>query len=105
MKNMFKMLKEAASLQKNVKQIQSKLRKQTVEFSSGVGEITVTARGDGSIADIKIAPGVINPGKAAELEKMVLRAVEGAIGEAKKLSSAEMKNFAAEMGLPNIPGL
>ncbi|MFC1461056.1 YbaB/EbfC family nucleoid-associated protein [Verrucomicrobiota bacterium] len=105
MKNMFKMLKDAASLQKNVKKIQSGLRQQTVEFSSGGGKITVTARGDGSIANIKIDPSVINPGKATELEKMVLGAVEGAIGEAKKLSGEEMKKFAAEMGLPNIPGL
>lgn len=105
MKNMFKMLKEAASLQKNVKKIQSELRQKTVEFSSGVGQVTVTARGDGSIANVKIDPCVVDPRRAANLEKMVLNAVEGAIEKAKKLSTAEMKKFAAEMGLPDIPGL
>ncbi len=102
---MFQMIKEAASLQKNVKKIQSQLREKTVEYSSGQGQVTVKARGDGTIAQVKMDPSVVVPERVAELEKMTLKAVEGALAEAKKLSAAEMKDFASKMGLPDLPGM
>lgn len=105
MKNMFAMIKEAASLQKNMKNIQSKLRQKMVEYSSGEREVTVVARGDGTIAGIRIDPSVVKPDKVRELEKMVLKAVDGALEEAKTLGASEVKNLAAGMGLPDIPGL
>ncbi len=45
MTNILKMIKDAAGMQKNVKKMQSQLRAKTVEFSSGNGLVTVTARG------------------------------------------------------------
>ncbi len=102
---MFQMIKEAASLQKNVKKIQAQLREKTVEFSSGTGQVTVKARGDGTVAQVKIDPAVVVPERVADLEKMTLKAVEGALAAAKKLGASEMKNFAAKMGLPDIPGM
>lgn len=105
MKDIFKMLKDAASMKKNVKRIQSELRKKTVEFSCENGKVSVTARGDASIANIKIDPSVIDPSNAMILEKLVLEAVEGALDAAKEMSSGEMKKLASQMGLPDIPGL
>lgn len=105
MKNLFAMMKDAASLQRNVKKMQADLRQKTVEFSSGKGEVTAVARGDGTIAGIRIEPSAIRPGEARELERLVLKAVEGAQEAATRLGAAEMKSFAAGMGLPNIPGL
>ncbi len=105
MKDMFKMLRDTTAMKRQVKKIQDGLRKKTVEFSSKDGKITVTARGDGSIADIKIDPGVIDPSDPARLEKMVLNAVGGAIEAARKMSSHDMSQMATELGLPKIPGL
>lgn len=105
MKNMFQMLRDAAAMQKQVKKIQAQLREKTVEFSSGGGKVTATARGDASIAAIRIDPGVINPAQAAALEKLVLAAVEGALEAAKEMSAREMKGLASGLGLPDIPGL
>jgi len=103
MGDMFKMLKDASAMQKQVKKIQGQLREKTVEFASG--KVTVTARGDASIARIKIDPAVIDPAKASALEKMVLEAVEGALESAKKMSADEMQKMMADMGMPNIPGM
>lgn len=105
MKNMLQMIREAGTLRKNVKKIQSQLRQKTVEFSCKSGQVTAVARGDGTIANLRIDAAAVDPGRASELEQMVLEAVDGALGEAKKLSGAEMRSFAAEMGLPDIPGL
>lgn len=105
MKNMFKMITEAATMKRNVSKIQAQLRQKTVDFSAGNGKITVTARCDASIANIRIDPTAMDPTKPAVLEKQILAAVEGALEAAKKASADEMKKLVAEMGLPNIPGL
>lgn len=98
MKDMFSMMKDAVVMQKNMKRIQAALHQKTVEFKSG--KITVVARGDATIASIKIDPSIIDPAKAAFLEKNVLQAVEGALLAAQRASADEVKKLATEMGLP-----
>jgi len=105
MKNMFQMIRNAATMQKQVKKIQAQLREKTVEFSSGGGKVTVTARGDASVAAIRIDPVVINPAQPVVLEKLILSAVDGALEAAKEMSARDMKHLTSEMGLPDIPGL
>lgn len=105
MANIFKMMKDTVLAQKNLKKIQNELERKTVEYSGGSGAVRVTARGDASLAGIKIAPAAIDPNRADQLEKMILEAVNGALEEAKKLSAEHMKKVMADMGLPNIPGL
>lgn len=105
MTNILKMIKDAAGMQKNVKKMQAQLRAKTIDFSSGNGLVTVTARGDISIAAVRIDPRAMHAAHPAELEKMVLTAVEGALEAAKKMSADDMQSLMADMGLPNIPGL
>ena len=105
MTNILKMIKDAAGMQKNMKKLQAQLRAKTVEFSSGNGMVTATARGDASIAAIRIDPRVLQAAQPAALEKLVLTAVEGALEAAKKMSAGDMQGLMADMGLPNIPGL
>ena len=83
-----------------------KLRQKTVEFSSGGGKVVVTARGDATIAGIKIDPSVIDPSRAAALEKLIMAAIEGALEAAQRASAEEVRKMASEMGLPpNLVGL
>ncbi|MFH1476274.1 MAG: YbaB/EbfC family nucleoid-associated protein [Verrucomicrobiota bacterium] len=105
MTNILKMIKDAAGMQKNMKQMQAQLRAKTVEYSSGGGLVTVTARGDISVAAVRIDPRAIDALNPAALEKMVLAAVEGALEAAKKMSATDMQAMMTDMGLPNIPGL
>ena len=105
MTNILKMIKDAAGMQKNMKKMQAQLRAKTVEFSSGNGLVKVTARGDASIAAIRIDPRAMDAAHPAALEKLVLTAVEGALEAAKKMSADDMRTMMTDMGLPNIPGL
>ena len=105
MTNILKMIKDAALMQKNMKKMQAQLRAKTIEFSSGNGMVTVTARGDASIAAIRIDQRALDAAQPAALEKLVLAAVEGALEAAKKMSADDMQAMMADMGLPNIPGL
>lgn len=105
MTNILKMIKDAAGMQKNMKKLQTQLRAKTVEFSSGNGMVAVTARGDASIAAIRIDPRAMDAAHPAALEKLVLTAVDGALEAAKKMSAEDMQGMISDMGLPNIPGL
>jgi hypothetical protein len=101
--NMMKMMKQAASMQKNMKKMQDELAERTVEFSSGGGMVTAVARGDLSVESVKINPQVVDPDDVEMLEDLVLAAVDGALKAAREMAAQEMSKLTAGMGLP--PGL
>ncbi len=96
------MVKQAMELKSKMDKAQKELGKMTVEGESGKGAVKVQANGQQKILSIKIAPEVINPDKAGELEKLVLKAVEEALEASRKLAAAEMKKLTGGL---NIPGL
>lgn len=102
MPNMMKLMKQAASMQKNLLKAQEELALKTVEFSSGGGMVVAVARGDGTIASIKIDPKAIDPSDAEMLQDMVLAAVDGALKASKEMAAAEMNKLTAGMGIPGL---
>ena len=100
MVNMMKLMKQASAMQKNMENMQAELAEKSVEFSSGGGMVTVTARGDMSIERIAIDPKVVDPEDVEMLEDLVLAAVDGAMKEAKDMASQEMAKITGGMGLP-----
>ena len=100
--NMMKLMKQAASMQKNMEKLQGELAEKTVDFSSGGGMVTATARGDGSLASIKIDPKVVDPNDVEMLEDLVLSAVDGAIKTARDMASQEMSKLTSGLGLPGL---
>lgn len=103
--NMMKLMKQAASMQKNMEKLQGELAERTVDFSSGGGMVTVTARGDGTVSAIKIDPKVVDPSDVDMLQDLVLAAVDGAIKAARDMAAGEMSKLTAGMGLPGMPGM
>ena len=102
MVNVMKLMKQAASMQKNIEKLQAELAEKTVEFSSGGGMVTAVARGDGTIASIRIDPKVIDPSDPEMLQDLVLAAVDGAIKAAREMAQQEMAKITAGMGLPGL---
>jgi hypothetical protein len=100
--NLAKMMKQAASMQKDMERVQADLAARTVEFSSGGGMVTATARGDGTVAKIKIDPKVINPTDADMLEDLVLTAVDGALRQVKEIAAKEMEKVTAGLRMPGL---
>ncbi len=94
-------LKDAMKMRAEAKRIQNEIQKITAEYSNG--GITVTARGDMSIASITIAPEAydeVKAGKPARFETMLFNVVNGAIKKVKDATQAEMaKMMQAEGGL------
>ncbi len=102
MANMLKLMKQAAAMQKNMQKVQEDLAQRTVEFASGGGMVVATARGDGSLAGIRIDPKVVDPADVEMLEDLVTAAVEGALKAARELGAAEMAKLTAGLGIPGL---
>ena len=98
--NIMKMMKQAADMQKNMEKMQAELADRPVEFSSGGGMVTVTARGDMSVEKIKIDPRAVDPSDVEMLEDLVLAAVDGALKAARDLVATEMQKVTAGLNLP-----
>ena len=103
MVNMMKLMKQAQSMQANMKKAQDEMADKTVEFSSGGGMVTVVAKGDISIQSIKIDPKVVDSEDVEMLEDLVLSAVEGALKQARDMVSEGMQKITGDLGLP--PGM
>ena len=102
MPNIGKLLKQAARAQEQIKDIQAQLAVRTVEATSGGGAVKVVAKCDGSIASIKINPQAVNPAEVPLLEDMLLIAVNAALDQAQKISSAEMGKVTQGLNLPGM---
>jgi DNA-binding YbaB/EbfC family protein len=102
MVNMMKLMKQAAAMKENLGKVQADLAEKTIEFSSGGGMVTVTAKGDGMIASIRIDPKLIDPSDVDMLQDTVLAAVNGAIQTAKDMAAQEMSKLTAGLGIPGL---
>ncbi|QHI70261.1 YbaB/EbfC family nucleoid-associated protein [Tichowtungia aerotolerans] len=98
--DMMKMMKQAASMQKDMKKKQKQLAKQTVEFSSKNGAVTVKMSCDMKIQSVQIQPEIVNPAEIKQLEIAVVDAVKGAINQAQSEAAKEMKSLTAGLNLP-----
>lgn len=102
MSSIGKLMKQAARMQQQMEEIQTKLAAQTVEATSGGGAVKVVARCDGTVASIKIDPQALNPSDAQLVEDMVLTAVNQALSQAKDISNAEMGKVTSGFSLPGL---
>jgi nucleoid-associated protein EbfC len=102
MVNMMKLMQQAASMQKDIERVQGELGSKTIEFSSGGGMVTATARGDGTLAGLKIDPKVVDPADVDMLQDLVLAAVDGALKAAKEMAAQEMGKLTSGLGIPGL---
>lgn len=98
--DMMKMMKQAASMQRDMKKKQKQLSKQTVEFSSANGAVTVEMTCDMKVKNIKIQPEIVNASEVKKLEVAVTDAVKGALNRAQDEAAKEMKSLTAGLNLP-----
>jgi DNA-binding protein YbaB len=98
---MFDQIKEVMKARSESKRIQNEMQKITAEYSNG--GITVVARGDMTIASIKMDPGAydeVKAGKPGRFETMLLNVVNGAIKKVKDASQAEIMKMMQSGSLP-----
>ena len=99
---MGKLIKQAQRMQQQMEEVQAALAARTVEATSGGGAVKVTAKCDGTVAAIKIAPSALTPSDAQLLEDMILTAANQALSQAKDIANSEMGKVTAGMSLPGL---
>ena len=96
MADMFKMIKQAANMRKQVKRIQKELQKFSVEGASG--HVRVTVLGDMTVKSVEIDPAGLDPARRERLQVMIASAVNNAMRNAKKQAGSEMSKMTGGMG-------
>jgi len=89
-------------LQKEMKSIQKKLKKTTMEGESNDGSVKAIVNGEFQLIDITIDPALLKEADSKKVEKMILSAVKNASEKIKETNAAEMSKIAGGL---NIPGL
>lgn len=102
MSSIGKLVKQAARMQQQMEEVQSRLAQRTVEATSGGGAVKATAKCDGTLASIKIDPQAINPADAQLLEDMILTAANQALSQARDIANSEMGKVTAGLNLPGF---
>lgn len=98
----FKQAKQAMELRSQMKKIQKELESQVVEYENG--GVVVTARGDMTLASIKIQPESIDINRLDRLERIILDNSNKALRQAKDQASTQMQQLTKGMGLDGLLG-
>ena len=98
----FNMLKQAQELKSKLDKARKELGKVTVEGEAGKGAVKVTMNGQQKVLSIKISPEVINPNKAGDLEKMILKAMEAASDKSQKVAAQQLKGLTGGLKIPGL---
>lgn len=104
MANIKKLMQQAASMQKDMERMQAELAEKTLEFSSGGGMVTATARGDNTLDSVRINPAVMDPEDPEMLQDLIVAAVNGALNEVREMSARELSRVTGGLGLPGLMG-
>jgi DNA-binding YbaB/EbfC family protein len=105
MANLMKLMKQAATMQKDIERIQKEVGEKVVEFSAAGGMVTVKARGDSTLVSIKIDPKIVDPNDVEMLEDAVKVAVDGALAAAREMMTTEMAKVTSGFNVPGLGGL
>ncbi|OGO24584.1 MAG: nucleoid-associated protein, YbaB/EbfC family [Chloroflexi bacterium RBG_16_51_9] len=98
----FNMLKQAQELKSKLDKAQKELKNLVVEGEAGKGAVKVTINGQQKILSIKIDTEVINPNKAKDLEKLILKAIEEASDKSQKMAARQLKDLTGGLKIPGL---
>ena len=101
----FDQVKQAMQMRSEAKRIQQEIEKISVDYSNG--GITVTAKGDFTIAKIAISPETwaeAASGKHERFETMLFNVVNGALKNVKKTTQERMSQLMQSGGMAGLFG-
>lgn len=96
--DMMKMMKQAASLQKEMKKKQKELSRMKMTHEEGGVRIDIS--GELKVLQVSIDPSLIQSGDVKRIEKTIETALQGAVDMAQTKVGEQMSSLTAGMGLP-----
>ena len=105
------LMKDLPKLKEQMEQAKKRLEQITVEAETGGGAVVAVASGSLQLRKLHIDQALLsglidatNPDDQAMAEDLIIGAINTAMDKARQVAEQEMKNAAAEMGLPLPPG-
>jgi len=89
-------------MQKEMKNIQKKLKKMQQDGDSPDGSVKAVVNGEYELIDIIIDAEFLKTHEVKKVQKMILSAVNSAVEKVKAQSAAEMKQLTGGMDLPGM---
>ena len=102
MGNMGGMMKQMQSMQKKMMKAQSELEEMEFEASVGGGMVTVTAKGNKEIIDVKISEEVVDPDDIDMLQDLILTATNDVLKQIEEKTEATMGKFTKGLNMPGM---
>lgn len=102
---MFGNIGELMKLQKQMKEIQKKIKKAEHEGKSSDGLVKATVSGEFAILSLSIDDELVKSGDRKKIEKSVTLAVNDAVAKGKDFAANEMKAMTGGLNIPGISDL
>lgn len=99
--NMMEMVKK---IQQNVEDVQSRLKDERVEVSTG-DVIKITMNGQQEVVSIELNSKYLSAENATLLQDLLAATVNNALTKSRELNQVAMNKLASDLNLPKIPGL
>lgn len=100
--DMNKMMKQAQKMQLELARAQEEIREFTFTATAGGGMVEATAKGDGTLAALRIDPEAVDPDDVEMLEDMVTAAVNEALRGIAAESEERLGSVTGGMGIPGL---
>jgi len=102
---MFGNIGELLKMQKQMKEIQKKIKKAEHEGKSPDGLVKVRVSGEFAVVSLSIDDELVKGGDCRKIEKSVTLAVNDAVAKGKDFAANEMKAMTGGMNIPGISDL
>ena len=99
--NMMEMVKK---IQQNVEDVQSRLRHERVEVSSG-DVVKIIMNGQQEVISIELNSKYLSTENSTLLQDLLVATVNNALVKSRELNQVAMSKLAGDLNLPKIPGL
>jgi hypothetical protein len=96
------LLKQAQEMTRQLDRAREELRTTIVTGTSGQGQVSVDATGEGLIVKISIKPELVTAGAAPRIEELVLAAAREAITKAHALREERLSRVTGGLNLPGL---
>jgi len=96
------LLKQAQEMTRQLDRAREELRTTIVTGTSGSGQVSVDATGEGLIVKVSIRPELVTAGAAPRIEELVLAAAREAITKAHALREERLSRVTGGLNLPGL---
>lgn len=100
--NMNNMMKQIQKMQKEMEETQNQLQEKTYEASAGGGAVKAVVSGEKRLAEIQIAPEVVDPDDIEMLNDLIVAAVNEALAAAETDAVSQMSRFTSGLDMKGL---